>query len=395
METKELSHHDINKATKFKVDKAKHEAAKRKQQPKTKIQRLKAVFYILTFVWMFSQVCSALLCSTGFIHVASTKLNGNGILIIPIVLVVCVFLEYVFNKLLNLINSQKYDDETKVSPVLYFLLAGIGCIYASSSFVGSPYAVKFFAASPDYHNIELLTLKHDNLIKQDTMNSNNDIKAATLSANNYSVVHSKLDHGIRRIRSASAKGHRKKESKVDSLGMAKGVSLAALVLNKEASIAVALSENEEMEKEFDSTCNNFGLFLSICSLVFIFFFVTSFSWCAEYERLEVADNDSILEAQESTKETDQRDTKERTKRKGVDNEDVRTGQQKVGFGTEEPKEGDFVLVEGVKNILHILKGGKSKGSLVKRTKEQYMNMLNNCTNDVTIREMKQNLKGFS
>ena len=94
-----MDHHKINEETKVAIDLKKHEARKRKFAPKTKAQRLKGTFYILSAVWLLCQFCSAALASTGVLHYAATKFNNNGFLIVSFAVVVLVFLEFSFNKL--------------------------------------------------------------------------------------------------------------------------------------------------------------------------------------------------------------------------------------------------------------------------------------------------------
>ena len=405
METN-ISHHDINKRTRFTIDKKKHEAAKRKYEPKTKIQRLKSVFYILTAVWVFCQVVSALLCSTGLIHFTITNLSSNGFIIIPIVVFGAIFLEWSFNKVNNLIAEQKYDDETEVSPVLHGLRLALGCVYAASTFFGTPYSVAWFAAPPEYNDIALIESDQNKIIESDTLfwtNQINDSKAAIAS---FVIAHSKYDEKIdtTRLRSGSVNEHKKMGRDKDTLGMNYRASLAVLQADKKEVIRIAKEENKAMNAEFEKWCGSFGFGLSLMTLICILIFIPSFSWCARYKRDEIKDNDSILAeleaeqakelSKEKRKEPKKVKKKEKVKKEESKNEEVTQGTMQDIFKPE--KEKNEVFADGgIEYIWHELQNGKNKGSLVKRNKREYRNMLNNCTKKETIKEMKKNLKKFS
>lgn len=372
-----ISHHDINKATKFKVDQKKHEAKKRKFEPKTKNQRLKPVFYILTATWLLCQFGSALMASTGFIHLAITQLN-NPYFSIPLVLLFCGFLEYAFNRLNNTIQEQKLDDETAVSPILYVLVCLFGCIYAVSSFLGTPYAVEFLAAKPKYNNIELIKLDYDKLIKADTTIKNQDIFMASNTVKSHFVAYRKRDcKGCPyRLRSTAVKPHSKKEARRDSLIKAKEVVLAVLMSDKKDAVKLAKEENKVMESEFTAWCGSFGFGLSLLTLVLILIFLPSYAWCAKYERDEVQDNETILTMQGGEKgkvvvkesKVEDKDEGQRTP-KVVDNQDAAP----IGFAVAGAKEGDIDKGEGRK---HDRVWCMVSGNLVLRTIGQMNTLIN-------------------
>lgn len=347
-----ISHHEINKATKFKVDQKKHEAKKRKFEPKTKVQRLKTVFYILTATWMFCQFGSALMASTGFIHLALTKLD-SPFLSIPLVLFLSVGLEVIFNGINKTIAKQKYDDENTVSPILFVLLAVFGAFYAISSFIGTPYAVEFLAAKPNYHNIELIKLGHDRLIKADTTTKNQDIFMASSVVASHFIAYRKKDCKTcpYRLRSVAVKPHSKKEARRDSLIRAKEIVLAVLLSDKKDAVKLAKEENKVMESEFSAWCSSFGFGLSLLTLVLILVFLPSYAWCAKYERDEVEDNETILTLQNGTKaKVVVKETKVEDKGEGQRTPKVTDKQEStpIGFAVASTKEGDIEKGEGRK-----------------------------------------------
>ncbi len=360
-----ISHHAINEETRFKVDKEKHEAKKRKFRPKTKIQRLKGVWYILTAVWVVCQGISALLAATGFYHLAATNLNGNSFLTGSTVLCFCIGLEWAFNKLNKIIAQQKYDDKTSVSPILYGLVLVFGLVYAGSTFVGTPYAVLFLAASPNYNDIEQIKVEHDVLIKSDTAFWNSQITKKESSTNAFVALNTKFDNklGKERLRSDAIKPHRAMVDSLDALNNNKLTVLAMLKNNKQNEVSKAEEENEVMKSDHFAWCSSFGWGLSFVSLFCIVVFLLPFSWCQGYERDELKDNDSILNQLEEAKkkeEAQERAEIEKIKAAGrkvieKDKEEelpkvvVNEPSTPMGFATATIKEGDIVKGEGRKS----------------------------------------------
>jgi len=363
-----INHHDINEETQFQVNKERHEAMKRKFRPKTEVQRLKGVFFILTGVWLTCQTISALLASTGFIHYATQKFNNNGLLIITFVVLLCGGLELAFNTVTSLINRQKYDDKTPVSSILYGMFIGLGIFYATSSFFGTPHAVEYFAAKPDYHKTELIVAKYEQAIAKDTTYWNGQLTMASSSANAYKFSHGKrdckdVDKCPWRLRTSALAGHSILLAKVDSVSAAATSSLLAIKSDMKQELAMARIENKAMKSAFIVWCGTFGFSLSLISLVCIPIFFFSYSWCAKYKRLEIADNDSILsKLEEAKKKEEAQERAEIEKIKAQSEKVIEKGEDKetpkvtvnepsipMGFVTASIKEGDIVKGEGRKS----------------------------------------------
>jgi len=360
-----INHHEINEETQFQVNKERHEAKKRKFRPKTKVQRLKSVFYILTGVWLFCQGVSALLASTGFYYLASIYINANPFAVGSFVFLASLGLELAFNTLNNTIAKQKYDDKTAISKVLKGMLVFFGLIYAGSTFIGTPYAVQFLAASPDYIDIEQLRLEHDVLIKSDTSFWNGEINKKELAKSEFVRLNSKFDSklGKVRLRSDAVAPNRVMGDSIAALNSNKLAVLAMLKTNKENDIKKAEEENEIMESEHFAWCSSFGWGLSFVSILCIFIFLPSFHWCQWYEREEIIDNDSILLKHEEAKkkeEAQERAEIEKIKaaganviEKGKDEDRAKVIENEpsmpMGFVTASIKEGDIVKGEGRKS----------------------------------------------
>jgi len=363
--TDKINHHSINEETDFKVNKDKHEAKKRKFKPKTKVQRLKSVFYILTGVWMFCQGVSALLASTGFYYLASIYIQANSFLVGCFVIGISLGLELAFNTLNTTIAKQKYDDKTNVSTILKVMVVVFGLVYAGSTFIGTPYAVQFLAAAPDYNDIEQIRIEHDIFIKSDTSFWNGQIAKKEETKATFEGLMSKYDAKINavRLRSDAVKPVKVMNDSITSLNSTKLASLAILKLGQRNAIDKAEEENAIMKADHLAWCASFGWGLSFVSIFCIFIFLPSFHWCQKYERKEIEDNDSILSKIEESKEKEKaqekaaiqslkaNDTKSKDKDKGEDTPKVTINQPStpMGFATASIKEGDIVKGEGRKS----------------------------------------------
>lgn len=360
-----ISHHDINEETQFKVNKERHEAKKRKFRPKTRIQRLKGVFYIFTAVWVVCQGISALLASTGFYHLASTKLNGNSFLISSTVLCFCIGLELSFNKLNKMMAGQKYDDKTPISPILWVAVLSFGLFYAGSTFIGTPFAVQFLAATPNYNDIEQITDTHNKIIEQDTLKWSQKRIMAQSSADAFLVSHGKRDNvtGKWRCRTGDLARHNELLARVDSVTYPADVSLSFLVASKKLEVKTAKEENKIMKADHLAWCGSFGWGLSFVSLGCIAIFLMSFSWCQGYERDEIKDNESMLlklEEAKAKEEAQERAEIEKLKASLPKAEDRDKGKEPpkvvvnepsmpMGFVTATIKEGDILKGKGRKS----------------------------------------------
>ena len=396
-----MDHHKINEETKVSIDLKKHEARKRKFAPKTKAQRLKGTFYILSAVWLLCQFCSAALASTGVLHYAATKFNNNGFLIVSFAVVVLVFLEFSFNKLNQDLHSQLHDDKEGINPITCILIAVFGLFYVGSTFVGTPYAVKFFAASPSYNNIKKIEAHHNNRIKEDTTTASKRIAEASKVAGSFLVSHGKNDikSGNWRIRSNYAKSLNNRIAIVDTLQAAKDILLLKLVAAKEAQLKEAQEQNKDMKSKHFAWCNSFGQNLSFFSIFFVLCFLLSFAWCSWFVRFEMEENESILkESDKRTKEPFQEPQKKKKKEKKknftLEAEEVKEKNIQTIFASKK-KEGDIVKENNKEFILCKMKKGKNKGKLVKKSKAQFKNLMNSQSNFETIEAMKKLLQNFS
>ena len=415
-----MNHHQINEETKISIDLKKHEARKRKFAPKTKAQRLKGTFYILSAVWLLCQFCSAALASTGVLHYAATKFNNNGFLIVSFAVVVLVFLEFSFNKLNQDLHSQLHDDKEGINPITCILIAVFGLFYIGSTFVGTPYAVQFFAASPNYNNIKQIELDHNNRIKQDTTTASKRIAEASKVATSFLVSHGTKDSKSEKwvIRWGYSEALNNRISKVDTLQAAKDILLSKLIAAKEAQLHKAQQENKELKAKHFAWCNSFGQNLSFFSIFFVLCFLLSFAWCSWFVRFEMEENGSILkESDKRTKEPykepqkkkkkekkknfqadleepQKKKKKEKKKNFQVDLEEVKENNIQTIFATQK-KEGYFNKEN--QTVLVLLTKGKNKGNLVEKEKKDIKNYINNASSQTTKRVIffKSLLQNFS
>lgn len=363
-----ISHHDINKETKFQVNKKKHEAMKRKCQPKTKIQREKKVFWIFTGIWIFCQIISALLAATGFHYLATMYIQGDPFLVGSVVLGLSIALEVIFNELNKARANQKYDDETTVSLVIRNSILICLVVYGGTSFIGSPYTVTFWAAPPAYNDIEGITKTHDDIIKKDTLYYKGQVYLAQSSADAFKFSHGKrdckdVDKCPWRLRTSALKPHAAMLGKVDSIGAIAGMSFTGLKADKKAALKEAKEENKIMKANHVAWCGSFGWGMSFVSVLCIGIFLVTYDWAQSYKRKEIIDNDKIIkkqaEAEAKTKAQEKAEIeklkaeapKVEVKGKGEGNPKVVVNEplSSMQFATSNHKEGDIDEGEGRKH----------------------------------------------
>jgi len=249
--------------------------------------------------------------------------------------------------------------------ILYSLVLVFGLVYAGSTFFGTPYAVQFLAASPNYNDIEQLIIEHDVLIKSDTTFWNGQITNKELAKSEFVRLNTKYDNktGKVRLRSDAVKPHRTMVDSISALNSNKLAVLAILKTNKKNDINKAEQENEVMRADHFAWCSSFGWGLSFVSLGCIVIFLFSFSWCQGYERDELKDNDSILlKLEEAKKKEEAQERAEIEKIKAQSEKVIEKGEDKetpkvtvnepsipMGFVTASIKEGDIVKGEGRKS----------------------------------------------
>jgi len=311
------------------------------------------------------QFISALLASTGFYYLASIYINANLFAVGSFVFVASVGLELSFNTLNKTIAKQKYDDKTEVSSILKGLIVFFGLIYAGSTFWGTPYAVEFLAASPDYNSIEQISIEHDVLIKSDSSFWGSRLSDSRNNIASFVTAHSKFDSKIDtiRLRSDAVNPHKEMEADYKILKDKALASALPLIRAKEEAIKKAEKENEIMKVEHFAWCSSFGWGLSFVSILCIFIFLPAFHWCQKYERDELKDNDSILnKLEEAKKKEEAQERFEIEKLKALapkvgdkDKEEeltkvlVNEPSTPMGFATAKIKEGDILKGEGRKN----------------------------------------------
>jgi len=360
-----ISHHDINEDTTFKVNQKKHEAAKRKCKPKTEVQRLKKVFYIFTGIWMACQVVSATLCATGFYYFASININGNPLLVGSFVLGASIALEVIFNELNKERANQKYDDETAVSSVISNSILICLVFYGGSTFFGTTYAIEYLAAPPIYNDIKLIAESHDELIKTDTLKWNQKRFMASSAADAFLISHGKRDcKGCPiRIRTGDLKRHNELLGRIDSVNFPADVSLSILLADKKQDIKVAKEENKVMKADHLVWCGSFGWAMSFVSVLCIGIFLVTYDWTQAYKRKEIIDNDAILSGLQQVKDKEEAQVKaliakdeansqkDKGKDEAIDTPKVIENEAptSIGFATAVTKEGDILKGKGRKS----------------------------------------------
>lgn len=386
-----MVHHNINQEVELQINLKKHEKRKRQYKPKTKIQRLKSFFYIASSIGIFLQAVSCILASTGVINFVSMFLNSNGLIIISISVIALAGLELAYRKTLQEYNAQRLDDETKISPVIYVALFGLGSIYILSSYWGSPYAVQFFAAPPELNNLELIAMNEDNKIKKDSLFWANRVKVAQASKDSFLISNGKTDKvtGNWRIRSGSAKELQRKAKEVDKLNTSLTSSLASGYRSKDSLLLSLKADNKELLIKHQEFCSQFGYIMGLISVFCVLVFIPIFNWTEKYKRDETTENEILLAKYFNTEQKTEPKQKKYKQKKAPINQPItenRTEQEKpsiqiaLGQNKNMFSEGDEVTENGEKKFFLLMQKGKNKGELIAKDEGQIKKMYNNLSN---------------
>lgn len=293
-----MTHHEINELTKYKVDVKRLKKLKRKQEAKSKTQRLRGFFWLLVVVGFICQVLSALLASTGILYFLSQRLNSAGIIVGILAFILLIGLEVAKRYTLTSFHAQRLDDEA-VNPTSYIAMLSLGVFSVFSTYFGTPHAVEFFTTAPNLVNLEQVAAQETQTVANDT----------TFYAQKYRQA--KAD------RIAFFEGHKKRNNK-DSpwrLSSARVVqSTYNILIQQESSAAQKLDQvlaeskqkeqhtlshhqnrNQMSQAEYEVWCQSFGFILSLVSIALEILLFFSFWWTETYQRLEVEEAATILE----------------------------------------------------------------------------------------------------
>ena len=363
METHQL----VNQLAEVEINTKRIEQLQIKHTPKTKSQRLWGFFLTLLWLGIVCQLASALFSSTGVMYYLSTKLNQNGTLIsfCSVALLLC--LEGVKRFTLESFHAQRLDDK-HVNRITYFFIVLFGGLSTYCGYVGTPYAVQYFAAVPVLIDISEIENKESVQIKKDTSYWSSK-KSESLG--NALAIHAQNSWQGKTTKAArplvfELQGSSKAAQDSLNIAFSKGLERLAIMINK------ANFDNEKRQKEHLAWCNSFGGALAWIVAIFELVFFCSFWWCETYSRFEVVEGKAVITAKVAaekaaiellksqslgvgnqsvdatakvaTKDVDDTKDKEKIKAKDIENQ----APTPIGFGVLAAKEGDVIKGTGRK-----------------------------------------------
>ena len=364
METHQL----VNQLAEVEINTKRIEQLQIKHTPKTKSQRLLGFFLTLLWLGIVCQLASALFSSTGVMYYLSTKLNQNGTLIsfCSVALLLC--LEGVKRFTLESFHAQRLDDK-HVNRITYFFIVLFGGLSTYCGYVGTPYAVQYFAAVPILIDVSQIELEQAKVIEKDTMYwATKKQESQKASAILYAQNHNSKGELRTVAKDLQMKQGNDVKAAQDSINLifSNNRQMLSILINK------AHFDNEKRQKEHLEWCNSFGGSLAWIVAIFELVFFCSFWWCETYSRFEVVEGWAVVTAKAeaekaaiellksqslgvgnqsvdatakvAAKDIEEPKDKEKTKAKDIDIQQPTP----IGFGVLVAKEGDIIKGEGKK-----------------------------------------------
>ena len=297
MEQQNNLHHKINENVEYQVNVKRLEALERKQRPKTKVQRLRGFFIVLTVLGVICQFVSALLASAGVLHHVNTKLNAAGFIGACIAVCLLLALEGAKRFTFGSFHNQRLDDG-QVQRITYIGILLFGGVSVASTFFYSPYAIEYLAAPAKLVSIDSIKDVHNEMILQDTSYWHNQKYAQLSKASAYFEANKKRDCKTCPWRLSSSKWIVMPYANLVEpvKGLQDSLNKYYVIANnlKSKTIKSANKENSQIVKQHKAWCSSFGFNMGLTSILIEILFFMAYWWCADYNRLEVTEGRSIL-----------------------------------------------------------------------------------------------------
>lgn len=345
-----------------------------KQKPKTKVQRLRGVYWLLLSFGGLSQLLGVVLASTGVMYYLSTKLSSNGFFLAVTAAVLLLGLEVAKHIVLKGYHSQRLDDK-HVSPITYSLIAFLLLINSFFAYVGTPHAIEYFTEKPTLISLDSIAAKEDIVLAANIATIQSEIAKHDTTANKIFTSASWLQKLSNKDRPAYQTAL---NAKAQAEKMVTAVKLQAAT-NKALALKEAEKENKARMNEYFAWCMSFGTWLALVSLAFDIIFFFAFWFCENYTRLEVKEYNAILALRENVQSSTQSNstpTHSKVQGKGRARHTINkaplttpTTQRSMQFPTLAvtstlPQEGDIIEPQG-KGVRRILVDVKDKGLIAK------------------------------
>lgn len=357
----ETTHHDINEAVSLAFDEKRIEKLRRKQQPKTEIERTKPIYDFFMKLAKTCECMDAIAMFAGVIHFSSTHLNKDAFWLLIFVAGFIVWLSYKKHEALELFHAQRLDDG-HIPRITYIFLAGLLVVSMAATYNVTTPAVEFFAPKPTLISIDSVSNRHDSLLAADLLVIAKEVQTHDTTANAIFSARSwlnKLDRKSGESFAAALNDKSKAESKKTDLKIARNAL-------KESEINKAKDKNEAIIKGHLAWCAKIGGFIALVLIILEIALFPSTWYCSNYEKKEVIEADkkkAIAKGQSVSPSTNSQNTQTSTNAAALPQKSTKGKRQKVfnspnlaptmqikqGKPTTsniEPKEGDILPPQG-------------------------------------------------
>ena len=292
------NHIKTNQLTQDTLDRQLLESLAASQRPKTKAERQKPIYYAMTVIGVFCQIISFVLASSGVLYLlVSNFKSATGWILILLAVVLLAIVEAFVWIMLREYHAERLDDK-KVNKSTILLLFFALCVSTPLTFIGTPYAVSLFAATPKYIDISAIEARHNALISTDSSYVTKQIIEANLMA--ISIHNKNNRNGTTRSRAV----------KSEQAYINQKLSLETLLIDKiqigkdrkAFAVADAIAGNEIIKQTHTVFCDSFGAWLALVTIGAMFVLFGVRWYCESWKRLYVVEGNIKLQESKDHKE---------------------------------------------------------------------------------------------
>lgn len=262
------------------------ERLQQKAQPKTPIEIERPYYKFVYYTCFFLQLLTFLL-ALGIVVFAKEELNKYAALLLIAMFVATEPVKFYLNKYYN--EQKLYQDYTpKIAPVLMFAVAvwSVG-----TSFIGTPYAVKYAVKAPQLIHIDSLQMQLNNKLTTDTAFWSNKAHQAKADATAYFSKRSWKG----KLRSEDNKVYKSLLSVETKYKDSLTTSQAAAITFTQSELTKAEQANNQTLLQHDLFCNRIGIFAAIACLFLELLTFLGIKYWNNFEKRELQEHEGISE----------------------------------------------------------------------------------------------------
>jgi len=280
------THHDINEAVSLEFDAKRIEKLRRKQQPKTELERTRP-FYNFAFGWAFGcEVIDFIASFTGILHFSNSYISKEAFWLLFFIGGLVTYIGYKKHQTLDTYHAQRLDDG-HVPNVTYVFLAIFFLVSAAATYNITTPAVEFIAPKPILLDVDSVGIRHDSLLAADLLvmaKSDSLTGAISKEIKRTASYRGKLDSASRKAFQAVSTVRANGLEKKSSLQIARNAQ-------KEAAINKASLQNENTIKNHKDWCAKLGFYIALLLIAFEITLLPSKKYAKDFEKKEVIEAD--------------------------------------------------------------------------------------------------------